>query len=230
MRLPSLKAGHSGFTIVELAVVVAVIGILVTVMVFSFQRVQSQARDAKRASDIKIMSNALERYYIKNGYYPSGCGDTRANCPVFSFVNFPNSDEISVNTSNTELSNILETDLNAVGDPQATQSTKPFISVSYLVPLTQKGYVYRGGQTYIPATSGGTIHFNEYTEQGSSRSCILTYTFPTGSTAPNDFATFSIAYYSEVSKQWIINTGMRGIKPTLHSSSTPGFCQIQSLS
>jgi prepilin-type N-terminal cleavage/methylation domain-containing protein len=64
------KFSH-GFTIVELTVVIAVIGILSTIGVISFARYQSGSRDDQRASQVKIIQEALEKYYDANGEYPS---------------------------------------------------------------------------------------------------------------------------------------------------------------
>lgn len=60
-----------GFTIIELLVVVAVIGILATITLIGFNRYQADTRDSQRSSQVTIISEALERYYEKNGEYPS---------------------------------------------------------------------------------------------------------------------------------------------------------------
>jgi len=62
----------SGFTIVELLVVIAVIGILTTISLISFTRYQADSRDTQRSSKTTILAEALEKYYDKNGEYP-GC-------------------------------------------------------------------------------------------------------------------------------------------------------------
>lgn len=62
----------SGFTIVELMVVVAIIAILAAVSIVMYSRVQVDARDTERASKVSIIAGALEKYYSQNGEYP-GC-------------------------------------------------------------------------------------------------------------------------------------------------------------
>ncbi|HEU4830812.1 MAG TPA: prepilin-type N-terminal cleavage/methylation domain-containing protein, partial [Candidatus Saccharimonadales bacterium] len=64
----------NGFTMIELLVVVAIIGILATIGVASFSRIQADTRDSERSSKITIITEALEKYYEKNGEYPS-CAD-----------------------------------------------------------------------------------------------------------------------------------------------------------
>lgn len=61
----------SGFTIIELLVVIAVIGILTTISALSFARYQADARDSQRDQRATIISEALEKYFAKNGEYPS---------------------------------------------------------------------------------------------------------------------------------------------------------------
>ncbi len=60
-----------GFTLVELLVVVAVIGLLSVVAVVSFSGARLRSRDSKRVAYVKQVSSALELYYLQNGYYPT---------------------------------------------------------------------------------------------------------------------------------------------------------------
>jgi len=66
-----MKRKTSGFTIVELAIVIVIIAILATITIFTYTKVQVSARDSDRSSKITAISSALERYYEQNGEYPS---------------------------------------------------------------------------------------------------------------------------------------------------------------
>lgn len=72
---------NSGFTIVELLVVIVVIGILAAVTVVAYGNVSLKARDNVRKSDIASIMKAMELYYIDNGQYPviSPNGTTNAS-------------------------------------------------------------------------------------------------------------------------------------------------------
>ena len=61
----------SGFTLVELIIVIVIIGILTTIAVFNYMSTQRYARDKQRTSDAILISESLETYYAKHGEYPS---------------------------------------------------------------------------------------------------------------------------------------------------------------
>lgn len=62
---------RSGFTLVELLVVVAIIAILASIGMVLYATFSKNARDAKRQSDLKIIQSALEDYHADQLYYPS---------------------------------------------------------------------------------------------------------------------------------------------------------------
>ena len=56
-----------GFTLIELMVVVAIIGILMSAGILAFSNAQQNARDAKRRADINAIAKALEQYNQNTG-------------------------------------------------------------------------------------------------------------------------------------------------------------------
>lgn len=77
----SLKRKESGFTIVELLIVIVVIGILAALVITTFSGIQRKARDSERITDIKSIHGQLEAYHAQNGYYP-----TLANLQSDAFI------------------------------------------------------------------------------------------------------------------------------------------------
>lgn len=62
---------RNGFTLLELLIALAVIGILLTVGVILLGTARERARDAKRLSDLEIVRSRLEEYFFNNNKYPS---------------------------------------------------------------------------------------------------------------------------------------------------------------
>jgi len=61
------KVRQSGFTIVELLIVIVVIGILALLVITTFSGIQQKGRDTKRQTDIKALHGMLEAFYAQNG-------------------------------------------------------------------------------------------------------------------------------------------------------------------
>jgi prepilin-type N-terminal cleavage/methylation domain-containing protein len=61
-----------GFTIIELLIVIAIIGILATLVLTNFQGAQAKGRDTVRKNDINSVYQKLEEFYNENGGYPDG--------------------------------------------------------------------------------------------------------------------------------------------------------------
>ena len=75
-----MPAQNKGFTLVELLVVVAIIGILSAVGLVVFSNAQKAGRTAKIIQDLKAIQTALELYYSVNKSYPNPGGGWRGEC------------------------------------------------------------------------------------------------------------------------------------------------------
>lgn len=82
---------HAGFTIVELLVVVAIIGLLSAIVSANLSEIRAKARDGKRLTELEQIHLAVEAYREAYGRYPgTGCsrsdtswtghGSTYGNC------------------------------------------------------------------------------------------------------------------------------------------------------
>lgn len=65
------RTSEKGFTLIEVLIVVAIIGILASVVLVGLGPVQRQGRDARRISDLRQVQNGLELFFNKRGVYPS---------------------------------------------------------------------------------------------------------------------------------------------------------------
>jgi len=66
-----LRGTQSGFTLIELMVVILIIGLLATIVVQNLKGATDKAKRIKAQADISALKTALDRYYLDNGSYPS---------------------------------------------------------------------------------------------------------------------------------------------------------------
>jgi type II secretion system protein G len=156
-----MKQSKSGFTIVELLIVVVVIGILASIVIVSYSQVQSRARDSKRKDDVSNMIKALELYYSDNGHYPTTSG---TNSSVNGY--WYSSDTTSWSSFKGVLTGAIDT---LPGDPSNSAGAVTSVSSAY-------NYAYFGG-SYCGESSAGQMYIIVYRleslpkEQASEGNC-----------------------------------------------------------
>lgn len=72
MTRKSPPPSEKGFTLVELLVVLAIIGLLTTVVVINVLPMQSRAQVQKAKADIALLEQGLELFRLEIGRYPTG--------------------------------------------------------------------------------------------------------------------------------------------------------------
>ncbi|OUU23805.1 MAG: hypothetical protein CBC13_04635 [Planctomycetia bacterium TMED53] len=65
------SSSKAGFTLIELMIVVAIIGVLSTLVTKMIQMAQARSFEANASSDISTLSSALEAYARDEGVYPA---------------------------------------------------------------------------------------------------------------------------------------------------------------
>ncbi len=134
------------FTLIELLIVIAILGILATIGIISFTSSQAKGRDAKRKTHLSQIAQALELYYNDKGKYPNvdasgnirGCGTDAVNTCTWGASAF----------SNTTTGTIYMTEL----------------------PTDPSSYRYY----YIGTSSGTTYKLYAYLENSKDQSIIET--------------------------------------------------------
>jgi prepilin-type N-terminal cleavage/methylation domain-containing protein len=66
-----MRVRHRGFTLIELMVVVAIIGLLSSVAIPSFRRFQLRSKTAERTLIISSIERAVDDYYARETAYPT---------------------------------------------------------------------------------------------------------------------------------------------------------------
>lgn len=75
MRFFPYRIHTQAFTLVELMVVVAIIGILTSIVYANFGQARATSRDEVRKTAVKDLELAIKLYKAQNGTYPTqGCG------------------------------------------------------------------------------------------------------------------------------------------------------------
>jgi prepilin-type N-terminal cleavage/methylation domain-containing protein len=71
----------SWFTLMEIAIVIAIIGILVSLIKVYTSGYQARARDVLRVTDLRTINQSIDGYFLVNGKYPpTRCGATWYDC------------------------------------------------------------------------------------------------------------------------------------------------------
>lgn len=152
-----MKKSRSGFTIVEILVVIVIIAILAAIVIVSYNGIQARNRDAQRKTDIANIIKALELYYADNGEYPLSTVATGSSI---------NDNWYSSNDGSWQmLRNKLETGKyidRLPSDPVNTPSTSMISTSSY-------GYALYVNKTTYCGLSNGHMYVLVYKFEASKR-------------------------------------------------------------
>ena len=69
-----IRSGQSGFTLIEVLAVAALLGVLVTMVMPSLEGAHDKVKDAKLKNDLAVVDQAIQLYKMENGKVPANLG------------------------------------------------------------------------------------------------------------------------------------------------------------
>lgn len=96
-----MRKSTSGFTIVELLIVIVVIAVLAAIVLVAYNGLQVRTHTSAVKSDLSSVSKKFTLYYTDYGYYPSGAnaGATKTALTTIDFKLSKNSYSTATNTN-----------------------------------------------------------------------------------------------------------------------------------
>jgi len=72
--IPSTTSTRAGFTLIEILIVVTMIGLLAAIAVPAFGKLNTRSQNTAFVNDLRIASEAVQRYALENGGWPPDGG------------------------------------------------------------------------------------------------------------------------------------------------------------
>ena len=117
--------GNQGFTLIELMIVVAIIGILAAIAIPNFMTYQAKARQSEAKVGLGGIFTTATSYFAENGTYsvaPSGLGYAPAGSPKYTFsYNTAQINTVGTATLCSGVTTIITTGASATGFTSGAQ-------------------------------------------------------------------------------------------------------------
>lgn len=143
-----MRSFNRGFTIIEVAVVLAISVILLTLTTLSLGAAEMKSRDQERRADLGMMSQCLESKYVEANSYFATINDMK-NCPK--------STEFMTPPKSSSISTVL-----ATNNTTTPSGVRPVVDKSTYVfqPLTASGALCTD-PSVTPCTNYNLYYFSE---------------------------------------------------------------------
>ncbi len=159
-----------GFTLIEVLIVVAIIGILASVILVSTNTAREKARDAKRTLDLKELRTALLLYYDANKRYPTNSEFAKG-----------------VDGTPAGYKYLAPTYIPQVPTDPLTKASYKYISVTDGTTKTSCLGYHVGAQTEGLTSSAGVLDSDDDLLEGDAKQTPCTTGLPTGASAGAKF-------------------------------------------
>lgn len=181
---------RSGFTIIEIIVVITVIAILSSLALLTFERTRAESRDAARSTNATIISEALEKYYEQNGEYPSVASITNENAG--------NTGEAIATKLSVPIDSLIMPKMPGSTNNSITAGATPHDDY-----LAYEGESAENNESCQNDINGGCDKYTlRYIEEGSSETKTITSRRNSRSTGSAPEITVSAASTTSISASW----------------------------
>jgi len=144
-----MRKTTQGFSLVEIMIVIAITGLLLSIVVFNVQPAGQKSRDAQRQADLRLVESALEQYKNRYGRYPEGCNGWT-----------------TLNTSANPVSGVWSGQVGSGSPIECTDPNQPYILgapgrlfAEFLQPLPTDPRLNGGGTGYMYTTNeAGSVY------------------------------------------------------------------------
>lgn len=163
---------RTGFTLIEILVVISIIGILSSIVLASVNQSRAKSRDAQLIAGVDALKHALELYYDANGRYPAAVSDGTRNAtftPWYTSIQGDNTDPTLKNALAPHLSQLPNPGMTSVSN---FKSGLAISRISYEIPYFAGNITasegINCGQTIWGQSTGRCYIINIITETDTS--------------------------------------------------------------
>ncbi|AHB42071.1 hypothetical protein RAAC3_TM7C00001G0206 [Candidatus Saccharibacteria bacterium RAAC3_TM7_1] len=164
-----LWAKHTGFTIVELLIVIVVIAILAAITIVAYSGLQQRTRDNIRKSDLTSIAKALKLYSVDNGpmWIGVGCGSNGNGSGWFNYNYSPSGMNKCLKTAGVIDKDIVDPS-GSINCSIGSLDCHAYMKYTCSQGGTATTYVYANLETLVHTTSDtdGTCAVNLDTDYG----------------------------------------------------------------
>ena len=216
-----MTKSRSGFTIVELLIVIVVIAILATISLVAYRGIQKRAAETALQSDLRQAATFLEDHSITNGSYPTTT-DAIPGSAGTSYQITASSGDTYCLTATTPTAGASPYHISKTGGVVAgpcqghTYGGPAPAGVNIAAPLDQ--WTLSGGATYnavtkeITLTSAGSVATSPYIRVDSPQSFVMSVEMnsPVKDAGPNGQRAFGSSYFDENYDSYTLSNGYSG--------------------